>query len=197
MDTKTILITLAIIIIGYIAYKMYRGEMFAPGGDVQMNGMLPYRLASNREKFTAAGGDVQMSGNMPFNLASSGRNYEQFSSPQNYESEDDNKNNGLSGGQFVEYVRDTIDPDLAARQKNFVTKLNDGDYNKATSSSAYTARYQVREAQAADFIGLRAPRMVPQDENQKVIHEITMDSGYADEDTIFGAKILTNNNIGY
>lgn len=201
MDEKVILLILAIIIIGYFVYKKYYSESFtSAGGDIQMNGNLQHRLASNRprkgESFTSAGGDIQMNGNLQHRLASTGRNYEQFDSPQNYESSD-SQYNDLTGGQFVEYVRDVIDPDLAARQKNFVSKLNDGKYDKAVSSSTYTARYQTREAQAADFIGLRAPRMVPQDENQKVVHEITMDSGYADEDTIFGAKIITQDNLGY
>lgn len=187
MTDKAILLGILLIVIVYFAYKKYK-EGFI--GETQMNGNLQYNLASSKASIENFIGDKQMNGNLQWNLASGKSTYENFDNYQGGYSSGDARFDESGAGQYTEYLRDSVDPGLNRRQKQFVTDLNRGDYSKATASIVNTAKYELRESQAADFIGLRAPRAVPIDYNQKQVPELTMDSGYAQADAIFGARVL-------
>lgn len=190
MNDKSILVGVVILVAIYLIYTKYYENFL---GDRQMNGMLQYDLASSKGSVENFLGDRQMNGMLQYDLSSSRGSVENFSNYDEYNGSyesDQAEYNEVGGNLYTEYMRSSVDPSLNRRQKQFITDLNRGDYSKATASIVNTAKYEQRESQAANGIGLRAPRAVPINYNQKQVPELTMDSAYAQHDAIFGARVL-------
>jgi hypothetical protein len=172
MDEKSIIIALALIVIVYLVWTRKKEGYATP-----VENFTPATPSTSSTSSTAA-----------TSRSPSSDGWDAFNDYQGdyFSAEFDN----IDGSVFTEVVRDAIDPDLQARQKNFVRELGHGDYNLANPSIVNTAKYQDRESVAINHIGLNAPRRPHINTNQKQIQEINMESGFADEDAVLPATIL-------